>query len=60
MQRMGGGTAGNGSRSSSRRSFDQLFNAKLSTSDVEALDDLFPATKPKAGRTGRRPLAVVA
>lgn len=44
----------------SRRTFNALFEAKLSVTEVEAFDVLFPATKTRVGRTTRRPMAVVA
>jgi hypothetical protein len=44
----------------SKQSFDSFFKGNISSSDVEALDVLFPAVSTKAGRATRRPMATAA
>lgn len=56
-QRMGNLPSLSQQATPSSASFDALFNSNLSAADMEALDTLFPATKTRAGRASRRPLA---
>lgn len=44
--------------SAGRRSYKAFFDGKLSTSDVETFNELFPATKNRTGRATRRTLIV--
>lgn len=60
MKKMGMLPAAAAPSSASRRSFDALFNSSLLASEVEAFDELFPATKKRVGRMSRRPMAVMA
>jgi hypothetical protein len=39
-----------------KRSYDGIFTGKLTTSQVAALDELFPVSKCKSGRAARRAL----
>ena len=42
--------------SACQRNYKAFFNRKLSTLDVEAFDELFPATKTRASQATRRTL----
>jgi len=58
MKKMGVLPATAAPSSVSRRTFVAFFEAKLSASEVEAFDVLFPATKTWVGTAARRPMAV--
>ena len=44
--------------SKERRTFDAFFDRNMTDQEVEAMDELFPATKTKAGRVSHWPIAV--
>jgi hypothetical protein len=54
MRKMGVLSANATPTSASRRTYDSVFRGNLSTADVEAFDELFPATKPRRTKAPRR------
>jgi hypothetical protein len=46
--------------SADRRSYDSFFRRTLTDGEVAAMDELLPATKPRAGRAARRPIVAAA
>jgi hypothetical protein len=46
--------------SADRRNYDSFFNKTLTEGEIQAMDELLPATRPRGGRAGRRPIPVAA
>jgi hypothetical protein len=46
--------------SAAKRSYQSIFKGNLSSSQIEAFDELFPAVQSRAGRATRRPTLIAA